>query len=79
MLFGVLMPVSPSIYLLLTKWRPASLAFGVTGGDEFNQGSPWYYLIYLVKEHLFAGFLGAEIEVQGSLLHGLYFLKYGLR
>ena len=56
------------------KGRPASLAFGVVGGNEFDQCSPWHHLIHLIQEHLLAGYLGAEIEVQGGLFHAMYFI-----
>ena len=44
-----------------------------------DQCSLRHHLIHLRQKHLLAGFLGAQIEVQGSLFHGLYFLRWGLR
>ena len=39
-----------------TKRGPASLAFGVIGGNEFDQRSPRHHLIHLVQEHFAYGF-----------------------
>ena len=61
------------------KGRPAGLTFGVVGANKFDQCSPRHHLVHLVQEDLLAGFLRAEIEVQGGLFRGLYFLRQGLR
>ena len=60
------------------KGRPASKTFGIVWCDDFDQCSLWHHLVHLLQEHLLAGFLHAEIEIQGGLLHGLCFLKQGL-
>ena len=60
------------------KGGPASLAFGVVGGNQLDQRRPRNHLIHLVKEHLLAGFLRAQIQGQGGLFHDLYFLSWGL-
>ena len=61
------------------KERPARLAFGLVRRNEFDQRSPENHMLHLFQEHLLAGFLRAEMEIQGGLLHGLYFLRRGLR
>ena len=60
------------------KGWPASLAFGIVGGNQLDQGSPGHHLVHLVQEHLLAGFLHAEVQGQGSLFYDLYFLSWGL-
>ena len=60
------------------KRRPDSLIFGVVRRNQFDQRRPKNYLIHLVKEHLLAGFLHAEIQRQDGLFNGLYSLSWGL-
>jgi len=43
-------------------------------GDEFDQCSPWNQRAALVQNHLLAGFLRVEIEVQGSLFQAMFFM-----
>jgi hypothetical protein len=51
---------------------------GGVRGNEFDQRSPRHHLVHLLKEHLLACFLYAEIGVQDGLFHRQYFLKLGL-
>ena len=60
------------------RW-PASLAFRVIRGDEFNQRGPRNDLFHLLQEHLLACFFGVQVEVQAGLFHGLNFLRRVLR
>jgi hypothetical protein len=60
------------------KGESPGTTFGVVRGNELDQRSPWHHLFHRRQEHLFTGFLNAEIEVQGDLLNGQYFLRQGL-
>jgi hypothetical protein len=60
------------------KGRPAGKALRVVRGNEFDQCGPRHHALHLLEKLAFAGFLEAEIEIQSSLFHGLYFLRPGL-
>ena len=47
------------------------LALGVVRGNDIDQCSPGNHPIHLDQQFLFAGLLGAQIQVKAALLHGL--------
>lgn len=65
-------------HCLQRKGRAAGSTLGVIRRDECDQRSPGNDALHLLQKLALAGFLQAEIEVQGGLLHGLYFLRVDL-
>ena len=60
------------------KGRSASLAFGVVGGNEFDQRRPRHDLIHLLQKLAFAGFLDVQAQPEGCLFHDKRFSQIWL-
>ena len=63
---------------LQRKRRAAGTALGVVRRDKRHQRSPGNHALHLRQELALAGLLHTELEVQGGLLHALYFLRLDL-
>ena len=59
------------------RW-PASLAFGVIGGDEFNQRCPRNDLFICPRNTCLRVFFDVQAKVQAGLFYGLNFSQAGL-
>jgi len=43
-------------------------------GNKINQVRPRHHLFHLLQEHLLAGLLDVQIEIQSGLFHATYFI-----
>ena len=64
---------------LQRKRRTAGTALGIVRREERYQRGPGNDALQLLDERALAGFLQTELEVQGGLFHGPYFLRLNLQ